>query len=137
MKHEPTLLACMTPFPYTVEANDTLKFAQEMMLDHEVRHLPVNRDGQLAGVISQREVAVALAVVDGRIAAVEDVAVMPAYVVDCHTPLAAVLRHMARGHYGSALVTRDGRLAGILTTTDVCLALAQILDPPSGPKKAA
>ncbi len=50
------------------------------------------------------------------------------YIVDLATPLAAVLRHMATHRIGSAIVTRRGKLAGVLTTNDACRVFADYLD---------
>ena len=49
------------------------------------------------------------------------------YVVDVGAPLDEVLLAMAERHIGSALVTRGGRLAGILTATDACRAFGETL----------
>ena len=49
------------------------------------------------------------------------------YVVDVDTPLDEVLSHIAETHVGSALVVKNGKLAGILTNGDVCRVLADLL----------
>jgi CBS domain-containing protein len=49
------------------------------------------------------------------------------YVVDVDTPLDEVLLHLAESHVGSALVVKNGKLAGILTSGDVCRTLADLL----------
>ena len=51
---------------------------------------------------------------------VRDVAVYSAYVVDLNTPLSTVLMEMAERRIGSALITRNGELCGIFTSTDAC-----------------
>ena len=47
--------------------------------------------------------------------------------VDLHTRLDQVVIEMAKRRVGSALVVRDGRLAGILTATDVCRLYGELL----------
>ncbi|MCG8534044.1 MAG: CBS domain-containing protein, partial [Pseudomonadales bacterium] len=49
------------------------------------------------------------------------------YVVDIHAPLENVLRVMAEKHLGSALVTKNDKLAGILTQNDVFKKFAEVL----------
>jgi acetoin utilization protein AcuB len=46
--------------------------------------------------------------------------------VDLDTPIAEVASTMADLHIGSALVTRKGKLAGIITTVDICRAFAEL-----------
>ena len=50
-----------------------------------------------------------------------------AYVVEGGEPLDVVLEHMATNHIGSALVTKDGLLMGILTATDACRLFCDLL----------
>ncbi len=47
---------CMTAFPHTIAIDASLDSARRMMLDHDVRHLPVLDGGNLVGIISDREV---------------------------------------------------------------------------------
>ena len=54
--------------------------------------------------------------------------VPPPYTVELTAPLGPVLLEMARLHVGSAIVMRSGRLAGIVTETDICRALGIVLE---------
>jgi len=101
------------------------------MNEHEIRHLPVARKGQLVGVLTDRDLKRAL---DPSLGLppknelfVEDVMVHGAYVVETTTPLEQVLLEMADRHIGCALVMREDRLAGIFTTTDACRAFGEHL----------
>ena len=53
--------------------------------------------------------------------------VAESYIVDLSTSLQAVLSHMAEHRLGSALVTRKGKLAGVITSTDACRGFAEFL----------
>jgi acetoin utilization protein AcuB len=124
MNHIPTMAAVMTPFPYSVDSSDSLLRARALMVEHQVRHLPVVSHHQLLGILTDRDLKRAL---DPELGLppkeelfVRDVYVAAAYVVDDSAPLDAVLEHMATHHIGSALVTKRGRLAGIFTSTDAC-----------------
>ena len=58
---------------------------------------------------------------------VSDVYVPDPYVVDLGEPIENVLLTMAEKHIGSALVTRQGRLAGVFTAMDACRSFGQYL----------
>jgi CBS domain-containing protein len=121
----------MTPFPYAIEANATLVEARAMMDQHGIHHLPVLRDGTLAGVLSDRDLSLFMDVLaDERPALTMLVWIVCArdpYIADIETPLAEVADRMADLRIGSALVTEDGKLAGIITVTDVCRGFASLL----------
>ena len=114
----------MTPFPYWIDIGDTLRRARGLMVEHQIRHLPVMRGRSLIGVLSDRDLKRALDPTLGLPSEdelfVRDAYVSDPYVVDSSTALDVVLEHMAGHHLGSALVTSHGRLAGIFTATDAC-----------------
>lgn len=128
MNRIPSIKSVMTPFPHFVEYNQPAARAVELMEKLAIRHLPVKKDGRLVSVVSERHIRFA----EERGEALEtlrvaDVCSMGAYIVDLAEPLDRVLSHMASHHLGSALVVKDGRLAGIFTTTDACRHYAQLL----------
>jgi acetoin utilization protein AcuB len=144
MKHMPQVVGFMTPFPHAVPADAPVAQARAMMHEHSLRHLPVIDAGRLAGVISDRDIKLALgpdlAYPKEDELQVRDVYVEDAYTVDAGTPLDEVAATMAERHIGSALVTHHGRLAGIFTSTDACRALAGVLRerfPPRTPSTEA
>lgn len=127
----PPIKAVMTPFPWYIHLEDGLEHARDVMREHDIRHLPVTNRGALVGVVTDRDVQLLLGpgrVAEGRDALkVEDACVPGAYVVDLSVPLDRVLREMAERHIGSALITKNGKLAGIFTATDACRCLAEYL----------
>lgn len=131
MKRMPTVKAVMTAFPYSVEAGATLARAQAFMREHRIRHLPVTRDGDLVGMISDRDIKLVLgpdfAYPEAERTTVGEAMVQDAYIVDLDTRLDAVLHHMAEEQLGSAVVTRKGKLVGIFTVTDACRHFAEFL----------
>ena len=126
LKHPPQVMSVMTPFPYSIGIDEPVGAARDMMAQHAIRHLPVKDQGSLVGVISERDVELAL---DGVLRAplVRSAYVPQAYIVDVSERLDAVLLRMARHHIGSALVVKDGRLAGIFTMTDACRLFGEML----------
>ena len=60
MTHMPTTISVMTPFPYCVQVDDSLVYAREVMVRHQIRHLPVKKGSLLVGVLSDRDLKRAL-----------------------------------------------------------------------------
>jgi acetoin utilization protein AcuB len=116
--------SAMTPFPFYVEPEDSLRRARELMMLHEVRHLPVLKGHKLVGILTDRDMKRALDPDLGLSSKdelfVSDAYLPDPYVVDSATPLDSVLEHMSSHHIGSALVTKHGRLVGIFTAMDAC-----------------
>lgn len=125
-QQSPPVGAVMTPFPYFAEPGDSLESVRQLMAEHGIRHLPVQQDGAVVGVISERDVGRGLGSDSESTAA--DVAIPDPYVVGIGTPLVEVLREMNRRRIGSAIVVRQGKLAGILSVIDVCRLLADVID---------
>ena len=122
MDHIPSIGSVMTPFPCVVQINNSVLAARALMVEHEVRHLPVKDGSTLVGVLTDRDLKRAL---DPSLGLppkeelfVRDVFVPDAYIVDVGEPLDSVLDHLSSQHIGSALVTKSGRLVGIFTLTD-------------------
>ena len=131
MKRIPPIKSVMTPFPWSVDEEATVAQAQEFMRQHRIHHLPVTRDGRLVGLVSDRDIKLVLgpdfAYPGEQETRVVDVMVRDAYVVDLEARLDEVLQHMAAHQVGSAIVTREGRLAGVFTMTDACRQFAEFL----------
>ncbi|MBL8942684.1 MAG: CBS domain-containing protein [Myxococcales bacterium] len=130
-RRHPTVLPVMTPFPYSVDAEESIDVARAMMHEHGIHHLPVMHDGRLGGIISARDIGLCDALLDRPRAVplpVWAVCTRDPYIVELDTPLEAVVRHLADVHIGSAIVTKHGKLAGIVTMTDLCRLLASMLE---------
>ena len=144
MKAIPKIKSVMTPFPYAIAIDAPITEAQAFMRKEKIRHLPVIEGGEVAGVISDRDIKLLLGPdfdnPDPADLRVREAMVDTAFIVDLHTPLRQVVSEMAEHKYGSAIVTRKGKLAGIFTVTDACRALAEFLPPiddPGEPPDAA
>ena len=132
MTREPRVKSVMTPFPYSVELDAPIGQARSLMLEHHVHHLPVTADGELRGIVSDRDIKLLLSPElgspDPKELVVEDAYVADGFCVDLEAPLAEVVTAMAERHIGAALVTRHGRIAGIFTATDACRVLGEYLN---------
>ncbi len=127
----PTVAAVMTPFPYFVDRANSVLRAMQLMDEHEIRHVAVKDGTRLVGIVSRRDIDrlghPAAPQKDWEATRAERVMTPDPYVVPMDEPLAAVLETMAARRLGTALVLRGDRLAGIVSVTDVCRALAQVL----------
>jgi len=105
-----------------VRPEDNLALATQIMLWARVRHLPVVRDGQVVGVLSERDIFRRGSAVGARQAAcdsVERVLSVPALTIDPDKPLVSAMWLMAGRKLGCLPVVGPQGLVGIITTTDV------------------
>jgi acetoin utilization protein AcuB len=132
LKKMPVVGAVMTSFPYFVEASDPVIKIEKLMHEHNIRHLPVQQNGKVVGIVSERDLfhRVKRSTAPGaqKKLLARDVMVVRPYVVAFGTPLNVVVSEMAKRRIGSAIVLRRGKLAGVLSTTDVCRILADHLE---------
>jgi acetoin utilization protein AcuB len=138
----PTVGAAMTPFPYAVGPDASVLEVEHMMNTHRIRHVPVQQDGRVLGVVSERElhqlVHAALPEADKARLRIRHLLRQEPYVVEMTAPMDEVADEMAKRHVGSAVVVRHGKLAGIFSTVDACRLLAEFLRDrfPDGPEAA-
>ena len=118
----------MTPAPITIEIDQDIDVARQLMQNYECRHLPVLDGETLVGIISDRDVNLANSLLQsGETPLVRDVYVSYPYTAEPTTALEKVLRDMVDLHISSTLVVEDGKLAGIFTSIDACTAFAEFL----------
>jgi len=131
----PTVAQYMTSEPATADLGISLADAQERMVQNNIRHLVVLEDGQIAGVISSRDIAVALGVkgASRRDLIVADAMTDFPYVCRTTTSLAEVAEQMEHHRWGCVIVIDadedDGVdvAVGIFTTTDALRALHSLI----------
>lgn len=111
----------MSSSPVAVSIDAAVREAEDLMIDAGVRHLPVMEDGQLVGVVSDRDLA------SGAGDLVRDVCSIDVYTVKPGAKLDAVLDEMAERRLGCAVVTKKGKVVGIFTAIDACRAFARYL----------
>ena len=129
--------AIMSRKPITVADDDKMGHAIRMLKDHGFKHLPVvDRAGKVVGVITDRdlkraspsdatllEVHELLYLLDQvRIAQIMTRAPVT---VPAATPVADAARLMVDKHVGCLPVLENGKLVGIVTSTDMLTCLAK------------
>ena len=130
----------MTADPVSVSPDDTLADALRLTREHRIRHLPVVRDGVLAGILSDRDLRTAMpspleAEDAERAARVGDTPVsgiMTAEVITAgpHDSVEDAAKLLCRHRIGALpVVDAHGALLGILSESDVLDAFVEILGP--------
>ena len=127
----------MTPFPYFVDADETVERVERLMEEHGIRHVPVQQNGEVVGIVSERDLHHSairfLPTEKNEHIRARDVMVSNPYIVAFDMPLNKVTAEMARRHIGSAIILHHGKLAGILSAMDACRILAEILETEFAP----
>lgn len=125
----PPISKYMTTTPHTIGADQTIAQAAKMLSELDIRHLPVLVGGRLAGIISDRDIALieTLREVDAEKVTVEEAMTQQVYAIPPETPLDVVVSEMAERKYGSAVIIQNAKVVGIFTTIDVCRAFAEML----------
>jgi acetoin utilization protein AcuB len=120
----------------TLGRNDRLSIADDLMTAERIRHLPVlDEDGALCGIVSQRDLfrgALARAIGYGELAqkkllgtlAVKEVMTTEVVTVGPDVGVAQAAATMLRRGIGCLPVVEGGRLAGIVTETDLLRLVA-------------
>ncbi len=130
MEKIPPVESVMTSFVISVEIDEPVRVAEDIMIDHEVRHLPVTDSGMLVGVLSDRDIAFLSSAGEAdmkQLLLVRDVCSLDVYSVERDEPLDRVLSEMSERHIGSVIVTDGGKIAGVFTATDACRYFAEYL----------
>src|SRR4051812_35898536 len=110
----PSVAKYMTLTPLTVGSDQTLQHAHVLMHDNDIRHLPVLRNGELVGMLTERDLALieAFKEVDPRAATIDAAMSTHVYQVAPETPLDEVVSGMASKKYSSAVVMQNRKVVG-------------------------
>ena len=128
----PTVAALMRPFPYFARPDEPVAKLFTLMKQHKIRHVPIKQDGRVVGIVSERDLrwmgSPAIVLPDPEEIPIAHVQVNSPYTVEITTPLNKVVQEMAERKIGAAVVVKSGELAGIVTVTDICRLLAELLE---------
>jgi acetoin utilization protein AcuB len=120
----------MTESVLAVESFDSIAVARGLMAKHRINQLPVMDDGRLIGIVTDRDIrdAYPTSMMIDRAEAidrfaekitVEEVMTHDVFVVRPETPLATAVNLLRRHRIGSLPVVKNGKLAGIITRSDI------------------
>ena len=126
----PTIESVMTPLVYAVDIDEAVDIAEELMMEHGIRHLAVTDSDSLVGIVSDRDIACTPNAAELSIRSkitVREICSLDVYSAEVDEGLDGILLTMSERHLGATLVTRGGEIAGIFTTTDACRCYAESL----------
>ena len=114
----------MTDEPKFCGPDTNLAAATELMWANDCGMLPVVEDGKLAGIVTDRDICMALGTRNCRAAetAVKDVATREVRTCEPDDDLSTAMAIMRRTRVRRLPVAEGGRLAGILALNDIILA---------------
>ena len=124
----------------TISADDSLSTVEDIMTLGRVRHMPVVRGGHLVGVVSERDLlraSLSSLIEFGneqrraflQVVEIKRVMSSPPIVIGPDASVEEAARVMAERKIGCLpAVTKDGKLVGMLTETDVLEYFAGDLD---------
>jgi acetoin utilization protein AcuB len=114
----------MTPHPITIMPEERLPHAVALMQQHRFRSLPVVDDGKLLGILTDRDIRTNLNDLDsltvGKLMTTKLVTVTPG------TSVWDAARLLSERKVGAVPVVDDGVLVGIVSTTDLLKACAEL-----------
>lgn len=129
MKAIPTIAECMTTSPQTIGEDIKLSDAAQRMRQFRIRHLPVLAEGKLVGILTDRDIKLALSVhPTATDLKVGDIMSEDVYAVEPETPLDKATENMFRNKYGCAVIRdMDGTTVGVFTANDAVQVLTALL----------
>jgi acetoin utilization protein AcuB len=111
----------------SIGVDESTGTAAERMRQKRIRHLVAMRDGRVAGVVSDRDLRGLAA--DGK---VEDVMSAPAISVPARMTVRSAANQLRGRTIGCLPVVEEGRLVGIVTTSDLLELIGRGAERPVG-----
>jgi acetoin utilization protein AcuB len=124
-----TVASYMTKSPHTIGIDQSLERAHELMNKHRIRHLPVLDNGELVGVVSQRDLYF-IETLDSAARAnitVEEAMTADVFQTRADATLESVTSAMVKKKLGCAVITDGNKVTGIYSTIDAMRALLDAL----------
>ena len=116
-----TVRDAMTPTPRSIQGDENVVQAARLMANEDVGSLPVVDQGELVGMVTDRDLVVQVLAkdLDPDKVSVSEVATENPVVASPEEPLDSALQRMAQEQVRRLPVVEDGRLVGILAQADV------------------
>ncbi len=143
MQHRamPAVADVMTPNPMTISPSNSLRTAKRLMEEGNFRRLPVVESGRLVGIITDRDLRLALNsplvlrdkwydsyLLDHM--AVEACMTPNPVTITPDAPLDEAIRLIIERKFSGLPVVKEGQVVGIITVTDLLEYLLHVLSEP-------
>ncbi|HWP93718.1 MAG TPA: CBS domain-containing protein [Thermodesulfobacteriota bacterium] len=119
----------MTPNPLTVRQEEDVKEVFQLLVERGIRQAPVLEDGKLVGIITDRDLR--MAVVQSSKESnlvVGDIMTPNPITVTEYTKVEEAARLICRNKFNALPVVSDkGEIVGIITTTDILEGMLEVL----------
>jgi acetoin utilization protein AcuB len=121
---------CMTKELVTFSPGEDVKFAFSTLTDNKIRQAPVLENGKLAGIVTDRDLRLALIeTLTEPGLTVGSVMTRDPVTVNENSLLRDAARIISKNKFNALPVISDsGQLVGVLTTTDILNGLVSALD---------
>lgn len=121
---------CMTKDPVTCSPDEDVRVSFGRLTDLRIRQAPVIEDGKLVGIVTDRDLRMAVVeTVSGQGLTVRSVMTPKPVTVAEDAPLREAAALLSKNKFNALpVLTAVGELAGVLTTTDVLNGLVKALD---------
>lgn len=115
----------MTSDPVTISPHDTLSKAKIMMDAGNFRRLPVMENGKLVGIVTERDLRVHAGFLEStRVNAAMRTALIT---ITPYNTVEDAARLMLKHKIGGLPIVAEGKLVGVVTTTDLLRAFLQVV----------
>ncbi len=116
-----------TPIIHVIDQNARAQEAYELMIENDIRHLPVSNGNNIIGIISERDVMGVLGSDWSSEVLVNDFMSEDILSVHKDEGIGRVAYELSANKIGSAIVLDDnGKVYGIFTVTDALNALVEV-----------
>jgi acetoin utilization protein AcuB len=121
---------CMTKDPVTCSPDEDVRVAFGKLTDLKIRQAPVVEGGKLVGIVTDRDLRMAVVeTVSGQGLTVRSVMTPKPVTVAEDAPLREAAALLSKNKFNALpVLSAAGELAGVLTTTDVLNGLVRALD---------
>lgn len=121
---------CMTKDPVTCSPDEDVRVVFGRLTDLKIRQAPVLEGGKLIGIVTDRDLRMAvMETVTGQGLTVRSVMTPKPVTVGEDAPLREAAALLGKNKFNALpVLSAAGELAGVLTTTDVLVGLVRALD---------
>jgi len=120
------MLHVMTRHPETIRPSDMLLKAKEMMDAGGFRRLPVVHEGRIVGILTERDLREHVGYLEST--KVDAAMKTPVVTVESKASVEEAARSMLANKIGGLPVVDDGKLIGIVTSSDMLRAFLNVVE---------